>query len=62
MPEELTQKPFDPVPDDSTADFLAGGNTKTSRVQVVVTPHHQKPTHRCFMLRGSELKKFSPLP
>ena len=62
MPEELSQIPFNPVTNNCAANFLACRDAKTSDLMLVFTPHHKKSAHDRFMLCGSELKKFSPLP
>ena len=62
MPEDLAQKTFHSVTNDRTSNFLAGSNTKSSRLEVVIAPYNKKTAYSSFVLRGSELKKFSSLP
>lgn len=62
MPEELSQISFNPVTNNSASNFLAGRDTQPRRLKVVFTPHNKKPLYSCFMLCGSELKKFGSLP
>lgn len=62
MPEEFTQIAFNPVTDNSAADFFAGCDAQSGCLKIVFTPHNKETAHSCFMLRGSELKEFSPLP
>lgn len=62
MPEELPQIPLNPVSNNSTTYFLAGGNTQPWRLEIVTAPHNKKTAYRGFIRCGSELKELSPLP